>query len=107
MLDLATVRTMEQLAPFGQGNPRPLLAATGVYLAEPAKPLGSGERHCSMRWKQHGITLRGVAFGQAEWIPSLQDTNRPHDIVFKPVINEFGGMQKVEMHLVDWRPTQA
>ncbi|MFN5467238.1 MAG: single-stranded-DNA-specific exonuclease RecJ [Pirellulaceae bacterium] len=107
MLDLATVKTMEQLAPFGQGNPRPLLASTGVYLAEPAKALGSGERHCSMRWKQHGTTLRGVAFGQAEWIPSLQDTNRPHDIVFKPVINDFGGMQKVEMHLVDWRPTQG
>ena len=48
-LTMQTVRQIEQLAPFGAGNPRPTLCATGVRLAEPPKRIGGGERHLSLR----------------------------------------------------------
>ena len=53
---LQTVHQIEQLAPFGQGNARPLLCATGVTLAGPPKPIGSGGHHLSMMLTQHGVT---------------------------------------------------
>ncbi len=102
-LDIATIKQIEQMAPFGAQNHRPVLAATNVTLAEPPKTMGSGDRHFTARFVQHGTTLRGVAFGQAEWVAPLTEHRGPIDIAFRPVINEFNGMRRVEIQVVDWR----
>ena len=104
-LTLRTVEQMEQLAPFGAGNPRPVLCATEVRLAEPPKRMGGGERHLSLRLTQHNTTLRGVGFGLAEWVDELVQQDGPLDFAFRPVINSFKGHSRVELHLVDWRPS--
>jgi single-stranded-DNA-specific exonuclease len=98
-----TVRQIERLAPFGHGNARPLLCATGVTLAEPPKTIGSGGHHLAMRLSQHGVTLRAVAFGAGERSDELAAVGRPMDVAFRPVINDFHGRNNVELHLVDWK----
>jgi single-stranded-DNA-specific exonuclease len=98
-----TVDVIERLAPFGEGNARPLLCATGVSLAEPPRAIGSGGRHLSLKLSQHGVTLRAVAFGGGEWVEELSALDRPLDVAFRPVINTFRGRRNVELHLVDWR----
>ena len=98
-----TVGQMERLAPFGQHNARPLLCASGATLQGPPKAIGAGGRHLSLRLSQHGVSLRAVAFGQAEWAEPMMALNRPFDIAFRPVINSFQGRHNVELHLVDWR----
>jgi single-stranded-DNA-specific exonuclease len=100
-----TVQQIEMLAPFGEGNPRPILCATNVRLAAPPKTMGSGDRHLSLRVNQHSVTLRAVAFGQGEWAEPLGAHPGPLDIAYSPVINDFRGFRSVEMHLVDWRPS--
>lgn len=102
-LNLRTVLLMEELSPFGASNPRPILVASNVQLAEPAKPMGQGERHMSARFTQFGSTMRGVAFGQSDWIEPLNNHQGQIDIAFRPNINEFNGMQRVELQLLDWR----
>lgn len=103
-LDLGTVCQIEQLAPFGMGNPRPTFCAFRVDLAEPAKPLGEAGRHLSLRLKQLGRNMRGVAFGQAEeWLPQFESLTSSIDLAFRPVINEYRGFRSVEMQIVDWR----
>jgi single-stranded-DNA-specific exonuclease len=97
------VHQIERLAPFGQHNARPLLCATGAKLDGPPKAIGAGGRHLSLRLSQHGVTLRAVAFGAAEWAEPMAAVNRPIDIAFRPVINTFQGRHNVELHLVDWR----
>ncbi len=98
-----TVGQMERLAPFGQHNARPLLCASGATLEGAPRTIGAGGRHLSLRLAQHGVSLRTVAFGQAEWAEPMMALNRPFDIAFRPVINTFQGRQSVELHLVDWR----
>jgi single-stranded-DNA-specific exonuclease len=98
-----TVHLIERLAPFGQGNARPLFCASGVTLAEPPRTIGSGGRHLSLKLSQHGVTLRAVAFGGGEWADELAAADRPLDVAFRPVINTFRGRRNVELHLVDWR----
>jgi single-stranded-DNA-specific exonuclease len=106
-LDLATMQQLELLAPFGMGNPRPLFCATGVTLSSP-KLLGTSGKHLSVTLLQHGKQMRAVAFGQAEeWLPEFERLSSPIDVVFRPVINEFRGFRKVEMHLIDWRLQDA
>ncbi len=107
-LDVTVLNQVEQLAPFGMGNPRPLFCAMGVELAEAPKLLGESGRHLSVQLSQHGNRLRAVAFGQAEeWLPKLSEVETLIDLAFRPVINEFRGYRKVELHLVDWRVHQA
>lgn len=101
------VEQIEQLAPFGSGNPRPILCASGVKLVGEPKKMGGGDRHLSVRLGQHGTKMRAVAFGQADWAEPMQELAGPMDIAFRPIINEFRGMRNVELHLVDWRPCQS
>jgi single-stranded-DNA-specific exonuclease len=106
-LTLATVEQIERLAPFGQGNHRPVLCASGVHLAEPPKTVGNG-RHLSLRLDQHGARLRGVAFGGGEWAQELDTISGPLNFAFRPVINRFNGRRNVELHITDWcLPTAA
>ena len=103
-LTLDTVQQMEQLAPFGQANRRPVLCASGVRLAEPPRTIGAGARHISMSLVQHGAKLRGVAFGGADWLDHLPAPGQPFHVAFKPKINEFRGRRTAEMEIIDWRP---
>jgi single-stranded-DNA-specific exonuclease len=105
-LTIETVRQIESLAPFGCGNPRPVLCATGVKLAEPPKKIGTNERHISLRLMQQRTGIRGVGFGCAEWAEELTAIDAPLDIAYKPVINDFRGRQSVEIQLIDWRVSQ-
>ncbi len=102
-LTLSTVQQVEALAPFGHGNPRPILCATGVGLAELPKRIGGGERHLAVKLVHHQTPMRGVAFGQGDWFDELSQAVGLIDIVYRPVINEFQGRRSVEIHLVDWR----
>jgi single-stranded-DNA-specific exonuclease len=106
-LTLKAVEEMERMAPFGQGNPRPLLCASAVRLLEAPRAIGKGERHLSVRFGQHGHQFRGLAFNRAEWIEELSACEGELDIAFRPVINEFRGTRKVELHLADWRICQG
>jgi single-stranded-DNA-specific exonuclease len=103
---LRVVQQLEQLAPFGQSNPRPLVCTGGVRLSEPPRVIGSGGRHLSMRLQQDDVVLRAVAFGGGEWADELAAQVRPLDVAFRPVINTFAGRRSVELHLVDWRPAE-
>jgi len=102
-LTLKMVDQIEQLAPFGESNSRPLLCSSGVTLAEPPRVIGSGGRHLSMRLRQHDITLRAVAFGEGERADELAALDQPLDVAFRPVINTFRGRRTVELHVADWR----
>ena len=102
-----TVHHIESLAPFGCGNPRPVLCATGVRLAEPPKRMGEGDKHLSLKLTQHRTNMRAVGFGHGEWSDELAAVGAPLDIAYKPVINDFRGRQSVELHLVDWRVSEV
>lgn len=102
----AVTQIDNDLAPFGEANPRPLLCTSGVQLAEPPKLMGAGERHLSLKLQQGPTNVRAVAFSKAEWAEELEKTPGLIDIAYRPVINEFRGIRKVEVHLVDWRPTE-
>jgi single-stranded-DNA-specific exonuclease len=101
------VEQIERLAPFGHGNSRPMLCASNVMLAEPAKLIGNGGRHLSLRLRQHNVTLRGVAFGGGEWAAEIARVDGPFHVAFRPVINSFAGRRTVEAHVADWRPADG
>ncbi len=106
-LTLETVQQIESLAPFGCGNPRPILCASRVELVEPPRKMGNGERHLSAKLRQGSIEVRAVAFGQGEWAELLAEHDGAIDVAFRPTINEYLGRRTVQMQLVDWRPASV
>ncbi len=106
-LTLHTLQQIEQLAPFGHANPRPILCSTAVRRTGSPRRMGGAERHVAVSFGQHGKSLRAVAFGRGEWAEELDQVHGPLDIAYRPVINEFRGLRTVELHLVDWRATDT
>ncbi len=106
-LTLRTVQQIEQLAPFGNGNPRPVLCTSDARLAEEPKYMGSGDRHLSLKIKHHNVTFRAVAFGKAEWADELIKEDGALDFAYRPMINEFRGRRSVELQLLDWRAAKT
>lgn len=106
-LTLDTLFQMEQLAPFGMRNPRPVICATGVRLASPPKTMGTDGKHLSLNLTQHGSEVRAVAFGKGEWAEELDHENGVYDFAFKPSINEFRGQRSVQLKLMDFRPAES
>jgi len=105
-LTMQTVKQIEQLAPFGEGNRRPTLCTTDVHIVGEPRRIGGGGRHLSLNVRQYSTNMRAVAFGGGDWSEQLEQTPGPLDIAFRPVINHFRGRSTVEIQLVDWRPAQ-
>ncbi|EAQ78089.1 single-stranded-DNA-specific exonuclease RecJ [Blastopirellula marina] len=106
-LTFKTITQIEMLAPFGAGNRRPIMCASGAKLVDKPKRIGGGERHLSVHLEHHGVRIRGVAFGQGDWAEPLAKHDGLLDIAFQPVINNFRGRNNVELQLVDWKPHEA
>ncbi|WP_168566477.1 single-stranded-DNA-specific exonuclease RecJ [Crateriforma spongiae] len=106
-LTLETMKHIDMMAPFGAGNPRPILMARDIRLDQPARRMGGGDRHLTVTLRQGERTIRGVAFGCGDWCDELNACEGPIEVAFRPVINEFRGYRNVEVQLVDWRPSET
>jgi len=101
------VHELERLGPFGAQNPRPVFSATGVQLVEPPQTMGGGNRHLSVRVRQSGRVFRAVAFGKADWAEPMNAAGGPLSLCFEANINSFGGYERVELKLIDWKSANA
>jgi single-stranded-DNA-specific exonuclease len=99
-LDYNTVEQLERMAPFGQSNPRPVIAVRGCRLLGPAKRMGKTGAHVSMVLGQNGTSMRAVGFGMGDLADALAAI-REVDIAAHPVLNTFNGRTNVELHLCD------
>jgi single-stranded-DNA-specific exonuclease len=94
----ALVEQLAALAPYGAGNPVPLLATQGVQLASTIRRLGQQGQHARFRVVQDATVMEVVAFQQAEQVRALTSAAR-FDIAFTPIMNTWGGQYQVELHL--------
>ena len=81
-------RALEQIAPFGMGNRRPLFGARNVQLAGP--PQVWKEKHIRLAARQGGRTLMIKGWGMADLAEELRDV-KAVDIAFEIERDWFGG----------------
>lgn len=96
------VDELQRLAPFGKGNPPPVLGAQGVLVGGEPRRIGRNGKHLSFYARQEQRALRVVGFGMGELAAAL-DGNTPIDLAFTPQINTFRGKQAVELLARDIR----
>lgn len=102
-IDFKLVEALEKLAPFGAGNPEPVLAALGVR-AEPrvlaSKNGGPGHLKLTLAKARH---LDVIGFGLAERAP--QDASEI-DAAFQVGIDEYQGIPRLSLRLKDVRASR-
>jgi single-stranded-DNA-specific exonuclease len=98
------IRALEVLEPCGQTNPAPLLLATDVTVVGEPKCVGGGDRHLRFRVSQGGMTMWAIAFDQAERAQDLTSRHGKCCLVFRPILNSYGGSVTVQLQVKDLLP---
>ncbi len=101
-LGYSAVDHLSKLAPFGQGNPRPVVAISGCEVVNPPRRIGRGGATAAMVLGQNGKTIRAVGFGMGDLADMLVGVNKV-DVAGEPNINTFRGSSTVELKLRDVR----
>jgi single-stranded-DNA-specific exonuclease len=102
-MTLDFVAQIDALAPYGAGNPTPLLGAYDVRIASAIRRLGPQGQHAKFRVRQDNIQLEVIAFQQAEHVQSFAPAT-PLDMAFTPLLNAWQGRYHVELQLRALRP---
>jgi len=101
-LNLALMRELGALGPFGKGNPEPMFAAAGLRMVGNARILGADGRHLAFMARQGDAALRVFAPGKADWIEPLRDRKGDtFSLAFQPQINRYRGQVNVELRACD------
>ena len=106
LLTVDSVRALDLLEPCGAGNPRPVLLLRGA-LVQSLSQVGRG-RHLKLRLESREIPLEAIFFSASGEELGLSPGCRV-DVVFSPQINEFRGVQSVQLQVLDLRlaPSRA
>jgi single-stranded-DNA-specific exonuclease len=94
-LTVDLVRAIEELEPYGQGNQRPLFAASGLELTGQPMLMGQQKNHVRLNLKQNNRLLKVVAWGQAELVERLEKGKR-YDVAFTPEVNQWEDRVEVQ-----------
>jgi single-stranded-DNA-specific exonuclease len=106
-LTTGVMQAIEQLEPYGSGNPPPLLLADRLQIVGTPRKVGEGERHLSFRVKQNGKELRAIAFGMGDRYDELMSQGGQCCLAFVPRWNEWQGYKSVEIEVKDFQAGPA
>jgi len=93
-----TYQSIQQLAPFGQGNPLPAFLSRGVEVVD-CRTMGSNGDHLRLKLKQGGITWDAVGFGMGADQPEITALL---DIVYNVEIDHWSGQLMLRLNLLDF-----
>ncbi|GGB28490.1 single-stranded-DNA-specific exonuclease RecJ [Lentibacillus populi] len=94
------VNELEQLAPFGMANPKPIFHIKQV----PAeiRQLGNNKKHLKLHFREDTCQLDGIGFGLGDLYPKISQQANV-SLVGEIGINEWNGMRKPQMVIRDLR----
>ncbi|GAB2560393.1 single-stranded-DNA-specific exonuclease RecJ [Gracilibacillus alcaliphilus] len=97
-IDMELIKEMQQLAPFGMGNPKPLFHIEAV----PAeiKQIGATKNHLKLKFTEEGTQLDAVCFGFGSSFTQLaKDTVM--EVIAELQVNEWNGIRKPQLMVKD------
>ncbi|HHY93259.1 MAG TPA: single-stranded-DNA-specific exonuclease RecJ [Firmicutes bacterium] len=95
-LTVDSVQELELLAPFGKGNPEPVLLLRSLS-TERVRTVGQEQEHLRLELGQGKSCFTAVGFGQGERAGELNGTRV--DAVFSAGVNDWEGKRSVELFL--------
>lgn len=99
-MDLAVLRQLEALAPFGMGNPEPVLLVESVRAMQ-VKTVG--DTHLRFTACQDAFSHPAIAFGM---LGRREEFQGELDLLVSPQINRYNGRETVQLRVKDVRPAR-
>ena len=100
VFSLETLKQLELLGPFGQGNPRPVFASQGVHLIAPPRRVGAKGDHLQLTVSDHTQAIRCIAFGLGKLEKKLLEVES-FNMAYEAQINRFNGQSSPQLCLID------
>jgi len=98
ILNVAAVRELNYLAPFGRGNPAPVLVSRPVDVVGVPRQVGGGGRHLSFMVRQDGGSCKAIAFGMGDRLEELLALPQCQ-LVYRPTLNHWQGRTSVDLQV--------
>jgi single-stranded-DNA-specific exonuclease len=95
-----TFSTIQQLAPFGRGNPSPTFLSQHTEVID-CRTMGNGAEHLRLKLKQGGTVWDGVGFRLGGY---LGEISPQLDVVYNLEIDRWGDKERLRLKLVDFAP---
>jgi single-stranded-DNA-specific exonuclease len=96
-----TFKQIQQLAPFGSGNPLPAFVSRHVEIVD-LRQIGSRNEHLGLKLKQKGIVWDAIGF---RFGSRVQETTAFLDIAYNLTIDRWNGAEKLRLKLLDFAPS--
>ncbi len=100
-INLGILRELEDLAPFGMGNPEPLLVIESVYAMQVQTV---GDNHLRFTVCQGAFSHPAIAFGM---LGRREEFQGEIDLLVVPQINRFRGRETVQLRVKDVRASRG
>ena len=97
-----TFQIIQQLAPFGQGNPLPAFLSYRVEVVD-CRTMGNNGEHLRLKLRQGGTVWDGVAFRLGNY---QADVASHLDIVYNLEIDRWGGGERLRLNILDFSTTE-
>jgi single-stranded-DNA-specific exonuclease len=97
------VQDVARLAPFGPGNPEPLVAVLGIGVAR-VRPASGG--HAQLVLRRERDVLDAIAFGRDDLATTLREGDRV-DVVARVASRAFAGIESLQLEVRDVGPAGA
>jgi single-stranded-DNA-specific exonuclease len=100
-VDYRLLRELAGLAPYGPGNPEPLVAVLGLTVT---RVRVAADDHTSLTLRRDRDVLDGIAFGRADIAALVQEGDRI-DVVGRLTNRTFGGFESLQLEIRDAAPS--
>ena len=97
---LDSITAFEKLSPFGMANPQIQILIRNVRIAGEFRKMGAEQKHARFPVSD-GRTVHDVIWWNAGELPFSQ-----FDIAVTPQLNTYNGTTRVQLKLLDFRPTE-
>ncbi|MBV6343301.1 single-stranded-DNA-specific exonuclease RecJ, partial [Candidatus Magnetobacterium casense] len=92
---------LSRLAPYGYGNPEPILGSKGLMALNPRIV---GKNHLKLRLGYNGYIIDAIAYDLGGYLHELSMHER-FDAAFTPTINSYNGIRSVQLNVKAFRPS--
>ena len=96
----STVRQINLLEPFGQGNPKPIFATRGVHRISPPRCVGVRGDHLQIAISDNTGSMRCIGFNMGKLEKKLLEADT-FSVAYEPGLNTYNGRTSVQFVLTD------
>ena len=103
-MDAPLLEQLENMAPFGEENPRPVFVASSVEVAGSPGAVGREREHLKLNLRQFREEREAIGFGMGALLEEPERLKGKLDVAFSPGLNRWRGNTRIQLELRAIRP---